>query len=79
MPEIKFDKINMCSQCILKFWTQRLNQLFLLASKCGLHVCLIRILSLVSFQYLGLRNRKSKNNFQNMMGFHYKWGIDFCV
>ena len=59
---MKFDQINMCSQCLLKFWTQRLNQLFLLASKCELYVCLIRILSLVSFHYLVLKNRMSYIN-----------------
>ena len=57
----------MCSQCLLKFWTQRLKQLFLLASKCGLHVCLIRILSLVSFCYLELRNRMSYINLSKFM------------
>ena len=56
VPENEFDQINMCSQCLLKFWT---HQLFLLASKCGLHVRLIHILSLVSFHYLELRNRIS--------------------
>ena len=67
MFEIKFDQINMCSQCLLKFWTQRLKQLFLLASKCGLHVCPICILSLISFHYLGLRNRMSYINLSKFM------------
>ena len=67
MPEINFDQINMCSQCLLNFWTQRLNQLFLLASKCGLNVCLICVLSLVSLHYLGLRNRMSYINLSKFM------------
>ena len=67
MLEIKFEQINMCSQYLLKLWTQHLNQFFLLASKCGLHVCLIRILSLVSFYYLGLRNRMSYINLSRIM------------
>ena len=50
-----------------KVWTQHLNQLFLLASKCGLNVCLIRVLSLVSFHYLGLRNRMSYINLSKFM------------
>ena len=54
----------MYSQCLLKFWT---HQLFLLASKCGLHVCLIRILSLVSFHYLELRNRISYINLSKFL------------
>ena len=64
VPENEFDQINMCSQCLLKFWT---HQLFLLASKCGLHVCLIHILSLVSFHYLELRNRISYINLSKFM------------
>ena len=51
----------------LKFWTQHLNQLFLLASTCGLYVCLIRILCLVSFHYLALRNRMSYINLSKFM------------
>ena len=62
--ENEFDQINMYSQCLLKFWT---HQLFLLASKCGLHVCLIRILSLVSFHYLELRNRISYINLSKFL------------
>ena len=67
MPKTKLDQINMCSQCLLKFWIQCLNQLFLLASTSGLYVCLIRILSLASFHYLGLRNRMSYTNLSKFM------------
>ena len=64
VPKNEFDQINMCSQCLLKFW---MHQLSLLASKCGLHVCLIRILSLVSFHYLELRNIISYIKFLKFM------------
>ena len=64
VPKNEFDQINMCSQCLLKFW---MHQLSLLASKCGLHVCLIRILSLVSFHYLELRNRISYINLSKFL------------
>ena len=62
--ENEFDQINMCFQCLLKFCA---HQLFLLASECGLHVCLIRIISLVSFHYLELRNRISYINLSKFM------------
>ena len=65
--ENELDQINMCSQCLLKFWTQRLNQLFLLASTYGLYVYPIHIRSLVSFHYLGLRNRMSYINLSKFM------------
>ena len=67
MLETKFDLINMCYEGLLKFWTQHLKQIFLLALECGLNVCLICVLSLVSLHYLGLRNRMSYINLSKFM------------